>query len=140
MGSCGALAGGLDLGDADRGRRGDLRGRRVAGARGADVVAADPLLTQSLAACLPGAAVGAVVSVDLFYEEGPPGGGREALAVEMEAAALFAVGRAAGTAVGCVLAVSDTFDADGTRHRIGDEELLEAAQLMGAAAIAALSP
>jgi len=77
--------------------------------------------------------------VDLFYEVGPPGAGHTALAVEMEAAALFAVGRPAEIAVACVLAVSDTFDGTGARERISDHGLLEAAERMGGAAIAALS-
>ena len=36
-----------------------------------------------------------------------------------------------------VLVVSDTFDSDGSRTRIEDQPLLEAAERMGAAAIAA---
>jgi nucleoside phosphorylase len=87
----------------------------------------------------PDAREGTVVSVDLFYEDGTPGDGRDALAVEMEAAALFAVGAKAGIPVGCVLAVSDTFDAGGNRRRIEDHALLAAAEKMGAAAIAALA-
>ena len=41
--------------------------------------------------------------------------------------------------VACVLAVSDTFDESGERERIDDRSLLEAAERMGAAAVAALS-
>ena len=78
------------------------------------------------------------MTVDLFYEDGRPGAGREGLAVEMEAATLFTVGAAAGVPVACVLAVSDTFG--GGRHRrIDDDSLRAAAETMGAAAIAALS-
>jgi nucleoside phosphorylase len=58
----------------------------------------------------------------------------------MEAATLFAVGAARGIPVACVLAVSDTFDADGGRRRIADPALLAAAERMGAVAAAALSP
>jgi purine-nucleoside phosphorylase len=73
-----------------------------------------------------------------------PGRGRGwrragALAVEMEAATLFAVGARAGIAVGCVLAVSDLLDPDGTRTRIDDDALLRAAEAMGRAAAGALS-
>jgi nucleoside phosphorylase len=57
----------------------------------------------------------------------------------MEAAALFAVGAAAQVPVACVLAVSDTFEPDGARHRIDDDALLSAAEAMGAAAVAALA-
>ena len=80
------------------------------------------------------------MSVGLFYDED----GRRpniagALAIEMEAAALFAVGESADVPVACVLAVSDTFDARGERTRIDDPALQAAAERMGAAAIAALS-
>jgi nucleoside phosphorylase len=78
------------------------------------------------------------VSVDLFYEAGPPGGGHEGLAVEMEAATLFALGAREGIAVGCLLVVSDTFP-HGARNRIDDDSLAAAAERMGAVALAALS-
>ena len=100
----------------------------------------DQVLTEALAAHAAAARLGAIVSVDLFY-----GGGVErtqhpdALAVEMEAAALFATGAARGVPVACLLAVSDTFDVHGTRARIDDEPLLDAAERMGRAAIAALT-
>jgi hypothetical protein len=57
----------------------------------------------------------------------------------MEAASLFAVGVAASLPVACVLAVTDTFDAAGSRRRIDDHALLIAAEAMGAVAVAALS-
>jgi nucleoside phosphorylase len=79
------------------------------------------------------------VSVDLFYDDGRRPPAPEALAIEMEAAALFAVGAAAGVPVACVLAVSDTFDAGGVRQRIEDPALQAAAERMGSAAAAALS-
>ena len=86
------------------------------------------------------------MSVDLFYEPAGLDGRRGddsagslarfaaegALAVEMEAAALFALGAGANVAVACMLAVSDTFDAHGTRTRIDDDSLLAAAERMGA--------
>ena len=84
-------------------------------------------------------AAGAVVSVDLFYEESRPAGATGALAVEMESATLFALGARAEVPVACVLAVSDTFDAHGTRTRIDDHGLLAASESMGGAATAALS-
>jgi uridine phosphorylase len=103
-------------------------------------MAADLALTRALHAQAPDAHLGRVVSVDLFYEHGPPGAGHEdALAVEMEAATLFALGAMKGVSVACVLAVSDTFDENGARARIADDALLEAAERMGAIAIATLS-
>jgi uridine phosphorylase len=85
-----------------------------------------------------------IVSTDLFYEEADTDrGGRwraeGAVAVEMEASALFAVGARAGVEVACLLAVSDTFDAHGVRTRIDDHALQEAAEAMGRAAVAALA-
>jgi uridine phosphorylase len=102
---------------------------------------ADAALTERLQAQAPTALLGTVVSVDLFYETGESSSARhtDAVAVEMEAAALFATGAAAGVAVACVLTVSDTFDAHGARARIDDERLLGSAETMGRTAIAALS-
>ncbi len=140
VGTCGALSPGLSLGDlviAQEAICADGTSRALgAGER----VGADASLTQALARHAPGAHAGAVVSVDLFYDDDgrrPDSAG--ALAIEMEAAALFAVGASANVPVACVLAVSDTFDTRGERARIDDHALLAAAERMGAAAIAALS-
>jgi uridine phosphorylase len=110
---------------------------------------ADRSLTQALAHHAPAALLGTVVSVDLFYETGDASGSGEradartrhgdAVAVEMEAAALFAIGARTGVPVACVLAVSDVFDTRGARVRIDEHTLLAAAETMGRAAIAALS-
>jgi uridine phosphorylase len=83
-----------------------------------------------------------VVSTDLFYD---PDERRQsewlaagAVAVEMEAATLFALGTRAGVPVGCVLTVSDALAANGTRTRIDDDTLLTVAHRMGRAAVDAL--
>ncbi len=110
---------------------------RALGAGG--TVAGDPALCAALKRRAPAAHAGAVVSVDLFYELGPPGAGRDALAVEMEAATLFAVGAARGVPVACTLVISDAFAADGARARIEDDELHAAAERMGSLALSALS-
>jgi DeoD family purine-nucleoside phosphorylase len=157
VGTCGALAGELALGDlvvAHEALAADGTSRTLgAGAR----VAADGELTGALGRAAD-AARGAdgggerrrvhreatVVSTDLFYE---PNGEREhgwraagAVAVEMEAATLFAVGARAGVAVACVLAVSDLLGEgpEGARKRIDDDALLGAAEAMGRAAVSAL--
>lgn len=139
VGTCGALEEGLALGDlvvATEAICADGTSRALgAGER----VRADPLLCDGLVARAPSARAGAVVSVDLFYEPGPRPPRPGAIAIEMEAASLFAVGRAAGVQVACVLAVSDTFTGDGRRRRIDDHTLLESAERMGRAALAALS-
>jgi uridine phosphorylase len=117
-----------------------------------ETVEPDPDLTARLAAELPqGAAPSRIVTTDLFYD-GDPGhaGGppraradawlrRGAVAVEMEAAALFALGHRLGLATGCVLVVSDTFE-EGARRRIADEDLEQAVERMGALAAKALNP
>jgi uridine phosphorylase len=139
VGTCGALDGGLALGDlviATEAICGDGTSRALgAGER----VRADRRLSDRLVARAPAAHAGAVISVDLFYGPDPAPKGTDALAVEMEAATLFALGAAEGVQIACVLAVSDTFTADGGRARIEDHALLEAAERMGRAALAALS-
>jgi uridine phosphorylase len=111
----------------------------------------DPELTASLAAGLPReAAPSRIVTTDLFYDGDANSGGapmtradawrrRGAVAVEMEAATLFTLGRRLEVATGCVLVVSDTFR-DGDRRRIDDDDLAEAAERMGALAAGALNP
>ena len=139
VGTCGALAAGLGLGElvvASEAICADGTSRALAAT---DRVAADAALTEALALRVPSARVGPIVSVDLFYDARLPDDAPDALAIEMEAAALFAIGAAASVPVACMLAVSDTFDAGGARERIADSSLLTAAEAMGAAAIAALS-
>jgi uridine phosphorylase len=139
VGTCGALEPSLQLGElviATEALCADGASRALGAG---DVAWPDATLTAALTEQAPDARAGAVVSVDLFYEDGPPGGGLDALAVEMEAATLFALGAGKSVPVACLLTVSDTFAADGARRRIGDEQLLESAERMGAVAIAALS-
>jgi uridine phosphorylase len=140
VGTCGALRPDLTLGDLVIARESIcLDGAsRALGAGGR--VSGDPRLTDALIRAAPHAHCGAIVSVDLFYDDSRlPETASDALAIEMEAAALFAVGAFANVPVACVLAVSDTFDADGSRTRIDDQALLAAAESMGAVAAAALS-
>ncbi|HEV3045767.1 MAG TPA: hypothetical protein VGY13_00260 [Solirubrobacteraceae bacterium] len=152
VGTCGALAPQLALGElviAAEAICADGASRALGGGERAQ---ADGELTDALARRLPDAPRGAVVSTDLFYETGVAGGddghragtgaggGRDgALAIEMEAATLFAVGARNRLRVACLLAVTDVFDARGARTRIDDHALLGAAERMGRAAIAALS-
>ncbi len=144
VGTCGALDGGVALGElvvAHEALAADGASRNLgAGER----VAAHAELTDALAGAAGGRETATIVSTDLFYEPSPK---RErewreagAVAVEMEAAALFAVGAAAGIEVACVLAVSDLIGEHraGGRERIDDEALLEATGEMGRAAVGAL--
>jgi uridine phosphorylase len=115
-----------------------------------EVTEPDPDLTGRLAAALPGQPAPArIVTTDLLYggatvEKGPPPERtdawirRGAVAVELEAATLFALGSRLGVATACVLAVSDTFEG-GRRRPIAEELLADAATRMGAGAAAALA-
>jgi DeoD family purine-nucleoside phosphorylase len=136
VGTCGALDPGLRLGDlviAEVALASDGASRAL-GADGR--VAADAGLVAALRAAA-GADVrtGAVASSDLFYDRDPDGPrawrAAGALAVEMEAATLLRVGELRGIRVGCLLAVSDVFGADGARRRIDAEALLKAAERLG---------
>jgi uridine phosphorylase len=66
-----------------------------------------------------------VASTDLFHDHGAEAGRRRAwkaagaLAVDLSAAAVLAVGRRVGVAVACALVVAQA--ADG--HRLGEDEL-----------------
>jgi DeoD family purine-nucleoside phosphorylase len=139
VGTCGALAAGLALGDlviACEAICADGTSRALGASERA---AADPALTDALAERVPAALLATIVSVDLFYGGDERAQHPDAVAVEMEAAALFATGAATHVPVACVLTVSDTFDAHGVRTRIDDHQMLDAAERMGRAAIAALS-
>lgn len=140
VGTCGALAPSLGLGDLLIARQSICADGTSRALGAGERVAADPSLTEALERGAPTASAGAIVSVDLFYEAD---GARhaytpDALAVEMEAAALFALGAAEGVPVACLLAVTDTFDARGARERIDNDSLRAAAERMGAVALAAL--
>jgi purine-nucleoside phosphorylase len=139
VGTCGALSPELALGELVIARESICADGTSRALGAGERVPADSELTEALIAGTPAAHAGTVVSVDLFYERDGERVHDGALAVEMEAAALFAVGATAGVAVGCVLVVSDTFAEDGERERIDEEMLLPRAEQMGAAAIAALA-
>jgi DeoD family purine-nucleoside phosphorylase len=144
VGTCGALQTGLELGDllvateaipADGTSRALGAGDRIPG--GSDLLVA---LSDSVSG-QPGVHSGPVVSTDLFYD----GRGLErewseagALAVEMEAATLYALAAGRGLDAAALLVVSDLVLP--TRMRIGQDELRAAERRMGQAALRALSP
>ena len=101
---------------------------------------ADPALTEALSGAAPaGAHRGAIVSVDLFYDARPSPTPRRARSrSRWRRPPCSPSAPRAGVPVGCVLAVSDTFDAAGARTHIDDHSLLAAAEAMGATAVAAL--
>jgi len=140
VGTCGALADGLDLG-ALLVAGGVLAEDGTSRALGADgTLRPDPELHAALRAAVPEATAGLVVSSDLFYDP-DPGRARAwaeagALAVEMEAATLLAVAARHGVAAAVVLVVSDVVAA-GTRI---DPDALERAEAeLGRAGLAALA-
>ena len=147
VGTCGALDLALCLGELVLARESIAAdGTSVAlGAKGvarADTGLADALLGALEAREHPHHA-GRIVSTDLFYDPSPQRGeawsASGAIAVEMEAATLFAVGAAAEVPVACLLVVTDTFDASGARTRIDDDALAGPVEAMGRAAAAALT-
>jgi uridine phosphorylase len=139
VGTCGALDQSLALGDlvcASGALAEDGVSRALAGEA---IARPDSELQRRLS--LGEAQPALVATTDLFYEQD---GGRDrwrsagARAVEMEAAALFALGPRLGVNVACVLAVSDVFPG-GERRRIADRELGLAVERMGADAARALA-
>jgi purine-nucleoside phosphorylase len=164
VGTCGALDSSLRLGDLVVAREAIAADGTSRALGTGELVRADPNLVAALEAQLeslcgpvggqpagqPGRAgrtgraghEGRIVSTDLFYEgdssrnaDWRAGG---AIAVEMEAAALFAVGATAGIQVACLLAVTDVFEEQGGRTRIDDHALVGAVEAMGTAAAGAL--
>ncbi len=143
VGTCGALDPALRLGDlvlASESIAGDGVSRALSDG---EPPMADLDLTAALSEAASPERIGLIVSTDLFYDPFSPEPEDRwhragALAVEMEAASLFALGAIHEVAVGCLLAVSDVFPAPGKRERISDEQLLGVAERMGAAAVAAL--
>ena len=142
VGTTGALDTSLELGELLRAESalGDTGVNRALGS-GSERLPADPGLLGRLAAAGAGKPV-TVATSDLFYEESDEPRQRwieaGAGAVDMETAALYAVGPRLGVAVAALLVVSDVFTA-GERVRIGEEDLLAAVERMGAAASAALA-
>ncbi len=139
VGTCGALAPDLALGDLVIAREAICHDGASQALAGEDRVPADPSLTEALIREAPGAHAGPIVSVDLFYDADRRRDAGDAIAIEMESATLFALGATLNVSVASVLAVTDTFDSNGTRTRIEDHQLLTAAERMGAAAVAALA-
>jgi DeoD family purine-nucleoside phosphorylase len=141
VGTCGALAPGLELGRLIVAREALPRDGTSTALGADDPVRGDPGLTQALLdAAGAEAARGAVVSTDLFYDL--PDGEAEAwaeagaLAVEMETATLFALARRRGLEAASLLAVSDVMQP--AHSRIGPDELMAAELRLGEVAAAAL--
>jgi uridine phosphorylase len=143
VGTCAALDPSLALGDlliATRALCADGTSRSLAGE---ERVEGDAGLAAGLRTAAPEVQHGLVASADLYY--GAAGGQRRGggdgwpsgvLAVELETAALFALGARRGIPIGCVLAVSDLVSPG---ERIGDDGLAAAAEQAGRLGLAALA-
>jgi DeoD family purine-nucleoside phosphorylase len=139
IGTCGALAGGLALGDLVAAES-VLPADGTSAALGANgsLAPAPGLLARLVGA---GARPGMVVSSDLFYDP-REGKTREwvergAVAVEMEAAAILLVAARRGVQAACVLGVSDLVGPEGSVR--ADREQIEAIGLrVGEAGYAAV--
>ncbi len=140
VGTCGALAPELALGDL-------VIAEPALGADGASralgataPLPSDPRLLAALHAAAPDARVGQVVSADLFYDPEPARAATWAaegsLAIEMEAATIFAVAARHRLQAACILAVTGIV---ATRERIAPGALEQAEAALGRAALAATS-
>jgi DeoD family purine-nucleoside phosphorylase len=140
VGTAGALVDSLRLGElllASEAIAADGTSRALGAS---ELVAADSSLLAALQHAAPDVRCGLIVSSDLFYEvdEQRFAGWREAgaLAVEMEAATLFAVGRRRGIRVACALAITDVLTNE--RERIDPAALTQAGLDVGRLGLSAL--
>ena len=145
VGTCGGLEPELELGElliVSEALSDDGTSRALGAGQGGQRVRATPELTARLHEAADGSARGqaVVVSTDLFYD-GPDDAEQRwrsqgAIAVEMEAATLFALAARRGFAGGAVLIVSDLLVP--ARRRIEPDELRDAEHRLGELAAAAL--
>lgn len=145
VGTCGAIDPSVKLGDLVVGRAaigddGTSAALGVDGRIDGDFELADLLVFNSGDHAVHD---GAVATVDLFYD--PDGDARHAklvelgaLAIEMEAAAVYGVGARHGVAVGCLLGVTDELWDDGVRKRLTHDEIGELGVTLGAVGVAAV--
>jgi DeoD family purine-nucleoside phosphorylase len=142
IGTCGALAQSLALGDLLVVTEALPRDGASVALGAEDPLAPDePLLRSLLKAAGYAAQSGKVVSTDLFYD-GPEGAEDEwlragALAVEMETAALFALSRRRGLQAASLLVVSDLLTP--SRIRIEPDALRAGELRLGEVGLAALA-
>jgi uridine phosphorylase len=139
VGTCGGLDAGLELGELLIVSEAVCEDGTSRALQDAPRVSPDPDLLARMRAAGP-ARAGAVVCTDLFYDT-PPGTEERwrdagAMAVEMEAATLFALAARRQLQAGALLIVTDlVFPA---RQRIQPERLREAEHRLGELAVAAL--
>ena len=139
VGTCAALDRDLAVGDAIIARAalaGDGVGSTLAPG---PPPTPDSVLTAALADAAPHARTGLVASTDLYYDHGSSRRddwhAAGAIAVELSAAALFAVARRSGIATACVLVVAES----AAGWRLDDDDLDAALLELGACAARALA-
>jgi purine-nucleoside phosphorylase len=87
---------------------------------------------------------GRIATVDLFYDPAADARHaslleREALAIEMEAAAIFAVAKKRGVRAACLLGVTDELHGDADRVRMTHDEVTELGEDLGTVGVAAIT-
>ena len=140
VGTCGGLDGALELGELLVVSEAVCEDGTSRALQAAPRVSPDPDLLARVRGA-GRARAGAVVSTDLFYDT-PPGTEERwrdegAMAVEMEAATLFALAARRQLQAGALLIVTDLLFP--TRQRIEPERLHEAEHRLGELAVAALA-
>jgi purine-nucleoside phosphorylase len=140
VGTCAALDGALELGELLVVSEAVCEDGTSRALQPAPRVSPDPDLLARMRQAGP-VRGGAVVSTDLFYDT-PPGTEERwrdegAMAVEMEAATLFALAARRQLRAGALLIVTDLLFP--TRQRIEPERLQEAERRIGELAVAALA-
>lgn len=147
VGTCGALSPSVTLGDlivVTEALSNDGTSKILADG---NALPGDAQLTGALAANRPGSErkllSGKVASVDLFYDPAAEQRHqalieRGAIAIEMEAATVFAVAARRGVRAACLLGVSDELHPGTPRKRLGQEEIEQLGVDLGALAISAV--
>jgi uridine phosphorylase len=142
IGTCGALDPALALGELVTAERALSDDGSSAALGACDSVAADAALTGALVSS-GGGRLTTAVSTDVFYDRRPDRTAlwreRGASVVEMETATLFQLAAIHGVAAGCVLGVTDLLGEEGSRTRIGQEQLAELGVRLGEVGAAALA-
>jgi uridine phosphorylase len=139
VGTCGAFGDGLALGDlivAGEAIAEDGTSRALGAG---DRAAGDPGVTAALAAAA-GVEPAAVLTHDVFYDPVDrldEWAAKGAVAVEMEAATVFALCAARGVPAGCLLAVSDTLR--NGFERVDHDGLAQIGERLGTVAVEALT-
>lgn len=154
VGTCGAIHPDVKLGDlivvtGAIGDDGSSQALGVGTSLGvAGVIDADAELVRLLSEAADASShkfhAGAIGTVDLFYDPSAEHRHQKlieqrALAIEMEAAAIFAVATRREIPCACLLAVTDELWDQGKRKRLTHNEIVELGETLGAVAVAAVS-